>query len=504
MADGDFHFITTSKHLVERFLATASGEGSLGTSKDFRHARSIMPISRNDTIWFYASEAFFRNITGPHYRVEMARRLQATADIELVQLAKLAAASEAQPGGTIEELKAASLLPPEFGPLPDGSRVVLEGGEVYDSVRGRRGAFLPVSDMPVDKITRAELAEYQQVRRLLSSQLGPDGSDHCRRETHRAEGQPRAGGGRRADESVCSAALQAAAAVARSGRRSAIGAHCRRHGRRGPGADRPADLRRPARRRPAAAASMATLLPMGKLRDFLVGYVGTTGQLGLLNVLNIGIPPQSDAAGFARSPLGGWRRQFDHFTVFSFQREVLEEVVPQLRFEPAQRPAQVRLRVDDVSHARITPALNDLLYGRTRETSLGNLRLLHALDEQLHVPPAACKEAAEFLLDAKLICPLGGHYVLREENGEPPHWTSTAMATWSRAAFASGPCSPGLSVAALELVPRPRPGCHDDREEHLGPRRGDHADAGQQVKPEGGHWSRFPPAYCNEIALPKG
>ena len=175
------------------------------------------------------------------------------------------------------------------------------------------------------------------------------------------------------------------------------------------------------------AASMATWLPMGRLRDFLVGYVGTTGELGLLSVLNIGIPPQSDAAGYAVSPLGGWRRQFDQFTVFSFQREVLEEVVPQLRFEPAQRPAQVRLRVDDVSHARITPALNDLGYARTRETSLGNLRLLHALDEQLHVPPAACKEAAEFLLDAKLICPLGGEYVLREQNGEPPHWTSTAL-----------------------------------------------------------------------------
>ena len=87
----------------------------------------------------------------------------------------------------------------------------------------------------------------------------------------------------------------------------------------------------------------------------------------------------------------------------------------------------MRLRVDDVSHARITPALNDLLYARTRETSLGNLRFLHALDQQLHVPPAACKEAAEFLLDAKLICPLGGQYVLRGENGEPPHWTSTAL-----------------------------------------------------------------------------
>ena len=80
----------------------------------------------------------------------------------------------AKPGraATIEQLKAASLLPPEFGPLPDGSRIVLEGGEVYDSVRGRRGAFLPVGDMPVDKITRAELAEYHKFADFYRAKWG--------------------------------------------------------------------------------------------------------------------------------------------------------------------------------------------------------------------------------------------------------------------------------------------------------------------------------------------
>ena len=121
-----------------------------------------MPISRGDTIWLYASDAFFRNITSPHYRIEMARRLQAASDIDLVQLARLAAASEGKPGETIEQLKSAGLLPPEFGPLPGGSRVVLEGNEVFDSSRGRRGAFLPVADMPVDKVTQAEVSEYNK------------------------------------------------------------------------------------------------------------------------------------------------------------------------------------------------------------------------------------------------------------------------------------------------------------------------------------------------------
>jgi hypothetical protein len=163
-----------------------------------------------------------------------------------------------------------------------------------------------------------------------------------------------------------------------------------------------------------------------KLRDLLVGYIGTNGELGPLAILNFGFPP-SDPAGYSHSRLDAWRRQYENYTVFSFQREVLDTVVPSLRFVPAARPAQIRLKMGDCSNARVTLALNDLAYARTRETSLGNLRLLHALNQQLRVPPAACRNEAERLLDAKMICPLGGKYVLRESSDGPPHWTSTAL-----------------------------------------------------------------------------
>ena len=102
--DGDYHFFTTSKKLVERFYEAGSGEGALGNAEEFRQARKLMPLTRNDTVWLYMSDAFFRNITSPHYRVEMARRLQAMADIELVILAKLAAASEGKPGARCQRI----------------------------------------------------------------------------------------------------------------------------------------------------------------------------------------------------------------------------------------------------------------------------------------------------------------------------------------------------------------------------------------------------------------
>jgi hypothetical protein len=159
----------------------------------------------------------------------------------------------------------------------------------------------------------------------------------------------------------------------------------------------------------------------------LVGYVGSYGKLGLLKVLDLTIPAAPDAAGYASNRLGLWRRQFDRFTVYSFQPDLLASVTQQLRFEETKQLAQVRLHVGDVAQASITPSLNNLGYSRTRETALGNIRLMHALDQQLHVPPENCKEAAEFLMAAKLVCPLGGQYELRKTPDGPSRWTAAAL-----------------------------------------------------------------------------
>ena len=58
---------------------------------------------------------------------------------------------------------------------------------------------------------------------------------------------------------------------------------------------------------------------------------------------------------------------------------------------------------------------------------MGNLRLLHDLQQQLRVPPEDCRRVAESLLAAKMICPLGGKYVLRKTPDGPSVWTSTAL-----------------------------------------------------------------------------
>jgi hypothetical protein len=424
---GDYHFVTSSRALAARFLQTAKGEGSLGKSPEFRHARTVMPLDRKDAVFVYFSDAFFRNFTSPAYRIESLRRLEAATDIEIVQLAKLNAATEGRPGNTIDELITGGFLPPGFGARSDGSRAVLEKGEVCDSLRGRRGAFVPVPDVPVRQVSQAEAASYTRFVAYAQENWGriepilvglqrkslPDKREQVVIDARVTPLQ------RKRIEMLAKIVGpitndQLAEVPLNWGAFEASLANQRMFG----------GLR-------DAAVSNESIdgryLPWLKLRSTIAGYLGYLGDAGFLRLLELMFPGTPDANGYQRSVIGLWRLQYAAFVLFSFQPEVLATVAPQLHFEPAKQPAQLRLHVNDVSGARIAPFLNNWGYARTRETALGNLRLVHSINQQLHVPVKECREAAEFLLAAKLVCPLGGQYVLREAPEAGSFWTSTKL-----------------------------------------------------------------------------
>jgi hypothetical protein len=426
LADGDFHFVTRSRALMKRFLETGAGEGSLGASKEFRYARSVMPTDRGDTVFLYLSDAFFRNLVGPRYRVETIRRMQAMADVELVEMARLASAAEGKPGETIDELVAGGFLPAGFGPRPDGSRAVWTDGRVRDSLRGRRGSFVPVPDVEVTQVTRAEADAYRQFgefyrgrwrwldpiaiglgrhdlggnreRVAIDARITPFSPENYQRLRERLGPPATTRMVRLADDGVAGEMVLTNQRV--------FGGLQEIH--------------------PPSADWIDYGLWQG-IRDLFVGYVGTTGELGVLSPLNARIEGPADERGYASAPGGMWRRQYGNFTLFSLQPDVLQIVAPELRLEKAARPAQVRLYVEDVTHALIYPMLNNMAYARTRETCLGNLRLLHQIAQQLHVPGEDCKNAAELLLNTTLVCPLGGEYVFHEVPGGPGFWASTAV-----------------------------------------------------------------------------
>ncbi len=427
VADSDFHFVTTSETLVRRFLETGKGKNSLGASAEFRYARGEMPIKNEYSVFAYFSDAFFRNMVSPQYHIEMTRRLQALADLELLQLAVLAAATEGKPGGSIEELIAGGLLPKGFTTRPDGSNAVLRDGEVYDSLRGPRGRFVPIPDVDVNSVTRAEATAYRRF------------ADTYRNEWGRVD--PMTVGVKRHElpENRERVVVDVLASPLAEKHREMLAKWL------GPAdqvrlAQVPGDLAAMEllmekgrlfggmRDAPPPTNARARILPLGRLQEVLmVGYLGTTGELGLLDILDKLIVARPNRAGYAGNRAGLWRRNYEQFTVYSLQPQVLATVTPRLRFEKAERPAQFRLRVDDPTAAGMMKFLNGLGYNRTRETSLGNIRLMHTLDQQLHVPPEHCRAAAELLMDANLTCPLGGEYVLKETPGGLGRWTSTAI-----------------------------------------------------------------------------
>ncbi|MCR4410886.1 MAG: hypothetical protein NUV77_00510 [Thermoguttaceae bacterium] len=430
VADGDYHLIATSRTLVRRFLEVRDGKGSLGQLPEFRHARSLMPLSREDTVFLYASSEFFRNLTSPHYRIEMTRRMQAAADIELAEMARLASAAEKRPGATLENLAAGDFLPPGFGSRSDGSRVELVAGGFRDSLRGPRGYFIPVPDIEIKTASPAEIEMYRRFSEFYRSnwqRLDPVMAGIQRRSI--GEGRERV----TIDLRMSPLARQNYERLQRQ-----LGEP---------------DARRLAPIEGDSIAGEAVLRdqrifggvqfvalpldapevpgPLGmieRLRRLVVGYVGTTGQAGPVSrFLPFVETAPADPAGYSAGRFGLWKRQTEQFIVFSFHRDLLETVTSQLRFEQAPRPAQVRVRAVDLSNARLTPFLNKLGYDRTRETSLGNLRLMHQMTEQLHVPGDQAKDVAERLFDARLIDPLGGQYVYRRPAGGAAFWTSTAL-----------------------------------------------------------------------------
>jgi hypothetical protein len=52
---------------------------------------------------------------------------------------------------------------------------------------------------------------------------------------------------------------------------------------------------------------------------------------------------------------------------------------------------------------------------------------LNLLADQFHVPADRCQSIAEALLDAKLVCTLGGKYEIRQTRDGLTVWTSTAL-----------------------------------------------------------------------------
>ena len=199
---------------------------------EFRVARQAMPLARDDSIFAYFSDPFFRNLTGPRYRIETMRRLEAVADIELVELARLLATAEGRrwrhDRGAACGMASAAGLRSAARRQP---RRVGRGRGLRQSSRAR-GALVPVPDVPVERITVAEEAAYAKFAEFFAAKWGrvdplaigvrrQSLPQHCERVALDA------------DDPLCRPAHRVPGAMGRPARQTATGVAGRRHrGRR--------------------------------------------------------------------------------------------------------------------------------------------------------------------------------------------------------------------------------------------------------------------------------
>lgn len=434
IAQGGYHLVTTSRHIAERFIQVARDGRSLGKTNEFRLARSLYPIDRNDTIFIYLSSDFLQNLLSPSFQVELQRRQRSLAELDVLSVAQVEAAAAGKTL-SIGELITAGYLPQSFGKRSDGSRLVETEQGVVDSVRGPRGMFVPVPDVPVRGVTQAEAAAATAAAQKYAAsweQMTPIIAAVARSKAVR-EGLERVS----IDVRMTPLAARQHSTIA-----SFLGSPSKQRlapiagdvvafdavltKRQGEGDYHLFGGLRSIDPRLTSGTMMEKLLGMFGGTE-LVGYIGAWPEPGLLRLLGATANVPVDEAGYSQFITGSWRRIFGQFTVMSFQPELLASVTPQLKFIPAARPAQGWLRADDLRESPLAPSLTAFGYRKAAELSRGNARFLNSLTQQLHVPPADAFAASQSILTANLVCPLGGKYELVDAKDSHSIWRSTAL-----------------------------------------------------------------------------
>lgn len=435
--DDGFHLVTTSRILVERFLQAGQGDRSLSTLPSFQRSRREFPLERDDTIVAFISEKYWQGLSLPQSFIENQRRLKSSRVSLLSELARYAATCEGKLAQSIEELVSADILPAGFGVTPDGSETFAVEAGTVDSLRGRRGYYLPISDMPITEVSGQEAAAFQEFADKMRAGVGQmppiaatvqrtptkDGNTETITIDVQAQGSLRQQLGKVATwlgqpaetkMQPIDGDLLAMEAVVDFPTPLAGGENAEHHLF---GALR--DYRAP------LVVRRGAVRPDAGPPELVRGYLGAWPKPGLLAWFT----GAEQANGPQPQPIGQdlWQAKRDEFLLIAFKPDVVEQVLPQLATQPAERAAQVRVRLEDLTGTQMADNLSAFGYMRTRETSASGSRLMNSLANQLHVPRDMCREVAERLVDGEFVCPLGGEYQLYEPDRGLEVWVSSAL-----------------------------------------------------------------------------
>ena len=487
--DGRYHLVTNSESILKRFFEAGQGDRALGQLREFGYARSKPNTTGDVLTFLYLSDPFFQNLVSPHYRIEMTRRAVAAREAQQLQLARLVARAEQVQAETVNDLIRASLLPKFFGVRPDNSRATYQNRRYQDTIRGVPGSFLPVPDVTVEKATSTEVSAYRQFVGQYNRQWGridpvtvvfSKQSDFEDKNLHeigleilvtpyaksryallnRYLAEPSRQQFTRNEKDLLS--VQAAV---RSNRLNA--AHLLTTGLRDDavpfeiqqgkvqllGEDDDATF---AKSRGYLAITppsldvlrtLASVLLKGQARPLVSsGSVVQPRQPAQPRQRVVEppmiLPPNVPIAGqvlyyfgwaFRNMPAGtigaskyiSMIEERDGLMVVSETEGLRDRIFAGIEQERVQHPSKIRLKMSALQGTQVEPYIQAFTYLDSRRVSAQNSRLLNEWTDWLRLPAEYSRGTVENLLNARILCPLGGDYASDDLEGRV-HWSGTA------------------------------------------------------------------------------
>jgi hypothetical protein len=161
---GDVAVVSTSKNGIERIVAAQSKSvPSLALSDDFRYMRTIFPQdAKEEDIFIYLSDPHIRELVGPRWKIGEARRMRCAGNMALIANARTWFRAEKRREPAMRELIEGGYLGRNPPLCPDHGVYAIDGkGEPYCAIHNRSGRLTPVGEVPLERVTPKEAAEYR-------------------------------------------------------------------------------------------------------------------------------------------------------------------------------------------------------------------------------------------------------------------------------------------------------------------------------------------------------
>ncbi len=458
----DFHLLTNCRAIAESFVRIEKGKGSLASDLEFQYSRQRLfdekdeesqarssadaPGSKTDgEVFAYIPRKCLENITAPAYQIELWRRTRSVAQMQALEMAIRLSEYQRRIGWPLadagdgmgeedhsDQIVGEDVLPSTYQKLAGGGRLVASKTGVYDTVRGRRGSFLPIPDTDVTTATATEIHRYQEFADYLGRRtrtLPPialslrrttlnDGNaklgfrmqiapfdrtkyDFLRFFTGEASPEFLAPG----PDTIGSLSILIRDFTGRGGIRDDFTVAAM--------VNETVD---------EEMVSRSLFRGLGKWKSYPLYCVST---LSLDRFPVIGAIADDTARvenGLQRLPLGLYRKAGLDLTAISFQPELLRSLPTDFHMRRAATPAHIRLHVGDVAKSKMAPAIRMSVAEKERKRSIQNASFLNELSQQLSSPPGDSWEIASNILGGPLRCPMGGHYQLSDDRSR---WVSS-------------------------------------------------------------------------------